>query len=55
MAGEKYRIKSPTIALFPEQDCHDGCMVPAGSVITIDSEEVHGDRLVEVFGPKKGS
>ena len=53
MAGDKYRIKKPTIALFMEDDRHVAHMVPADSVITVQSEELNGDRLIEVLRAEK--
>jgi hypothetical protein len=43
MALDKYRIKSPTIALFLERGHHVAHLVPAGSVISVDSKtfDVH--------------
>ena len=49
MSADKYRINSPTIALFLEEGRHVAHMVPIGSVITIASEEFNGDKLVEVL------
>ena len=48
MAGDKYRITSPTIALFLEEGRHVARMVPTDSVIVVKSEEFNGDRLIEV-------
>ena len=48
MARDKYRIKSPTIALFLEDGRHVSHMVPAGSVITVESITFNGDKLIGV-------
>ena len=53
MPPEKYRITSATIALLEEDGRHVAHMVPAGSIITIASEEFNGDRLVDVFWSEK--
>ena len=53
MAGDKYRIKSPTIALFLEDGRHVAHMVPTDSIITVKSEEFNGDRLIEVLWAEK--
>jgi len=46
----KYRINSPTIALFLEEGHHIARTVPVGSIITVDSgpADIPGDRLVDV-------
>ena len=49
----KYRINSPTIALFYEEDRHVAHMVPAGSVITLNPEKFNGNKLVEVLWADK--
>ena len=48
MSQDKYRITSPTMAMLLEDGRHVAHMVPAGAVITIESETVNGNRLVEV-------
>jgi len=53
MAHDKYRIKSPTIALFLEDGRHVSHMVPAGAVITVDSTTFNGDKLIEVLWAEK--
>ena len=53
MSKDKYLINSPTIALFWEDDRHVAHMVPTGSVITLDSEEFNGNKLVEVLWSEK--
>ena len=50
----RYRIKEPTIALFHEDGRHVARTVPAGAIITIDSDAFDGDKLVDVtWGRKK--
>lgn len=45
----KYRIMSPTIALFPVNGNHQAARtVPAGSVITINDSLLNENKLVEV-------
>ena len=53
MSADKYRINSPTIALFLEDGRHVARTVPIGSVITIASEKFNGDKLVEVLWSEK--
>ena len=53
MSADKYRINSPTIALFLENGRHVAHMVPIGSVITIASEKFNGDKLVDVLWSEK--
>ena len=53
MAGDKYRIKSPTIALFLEDDRHVAHMIPAESTVVVQAEELNGDRLIEVLWAEK--
>lgn len=53
MAGDKYRIKSPTIALFLEEGRHVAHMVPAESIVVVQAEELNGDRLIEVLWAEK--
>jgi hypothetical protein len=45
----RYRITNSTIAVFNEGDRHVAHMVPAGSIITIDSMALDGDKLVDVI------
>lgn len=47
---KRYRINSPTMALFPENGYHGARPVPAGSVVVID-EDLFKDnnKLVEVL------
>ena len=53
MAGDKYRIKSPTIALFLEDGRHVAHMIPADSIVVVQAEELNGDRLIEVLWAEK--
>ena len=45
MPASKYRINSPTIALFLEDGRQVARAIPTGSIVTVDS--LHGDKLVE--------
>jgi len=49
MARDKYRIKSPTIALFLEDGRHVAHKVPAGAVIMVESTTFDGDKLIGVL------
>lgn len=53
MAQDQYRIKSPTIALFLEDGRQVAHMVPAGSVITVESKSFNGDKLIGVLWAEK--
>jgi hypothetical protein len=53
MARDKYRIKSPTIALLFEDGRHVAHMVPPGSVITVESRTFNGDKLIGVLWAEK--
>jgi len=53
MARDKYRIKSPTIALFLEDGRHVAHMVPAGSVIMVESKTLNADKLIGVLWAEK--
>jgi len=53
MAGDKYRIKKPTIALFMEDDRHVARTIPAESIVVVQAEELNGDRLIEVLWAEK--
>jgi len=48
MSG-KYRIKSPTIALFRENGRHVPRTVPEGTVVETSSLAFDGNKLVEVM------
>ena len=45
--SEKFRLKTATIALFPEDGRHVARVVPLGAVIDVGSLE--GKKLIEVF------
>ena len=49
MAGDTYRITSPTMVLFLEEGRHVSEMIPADSIIVVQSETFNGDRLIEVL------
>jgi hypothetical protein len=49
MAGDEYRIKSPTMVLFLEDGRHVSQMIPADSVVVVQSETFNGNRLIEVL------
>ena len=53
MAGDKYLIKSPTIALFLEDGRHVTHMIPKGSIVVVESENINGNRLLEVIWAEK--
>ena len=53
MAGDKYRIKSPTIALFLEDGRHVAHMIPSESIVVVQAEELNGDRLIKVLWAEK--
>jgi hypothetical protein len=45
----RYRISSPTIALFEQNGRPVADTVPEGAIIEIDSGTFDGDRLVEML------
>jgi hypothetical protein len=47
--SDKYRIKSPTIALFPENGRHVTRTVPEGAIVEIKNLSLDGKKLVEVL------
>ena len=53
MLAAKYRIKSPTIALFEEDGRHVAHMVPANAIIELDAETFNGNKLIEVVWAEK--
>ena len=53
MPIERYRISSPTIALFLEDGRHVAHMVPKGATITIDGKTLNGNKLTEVIWAEK--
>ena len=49
MPPKKYRITSPTIAMFREDGHHVAHMVPTGAIVTVvDSKPFDGERLMDV-------
>ncbi len=44
----RYRITSPTLALFIEDDHHVARIIPLGSVIKVDSRDLDGQKFVTV-------
>jgi|SoiMethySBSTD1v2_1073268.scaffolds.fasta_scaffold601362_2 hypothetical protein len=53
MSGDRYRITSPTIALFLEDGRHVANMIPEGSIVVVESENINGNRLLEVIWAEK--
>ena len=53
MSQDKYRIDSPTIALFEEDGRHVAHIVPGGSVVVVDSKEFDGNKLMWVMWAEK--
>ena len=49
----KYRINTPTIAVFKEEDRHVAREIPAGSVVVIDPETFNGNKLFSVLWAEK--
>ena len=45
----KYRITTPTIALFPVDGRHVARTVPDGALVSIDESVLHQNKLVEVL------
>ena len=43
-----YRVKHPTLALFVEDGRHVARTIPAGACITVDSESIASEGLVNV-------
>jgi hypothetical protein len=48
MAVDKYRITSPTTALFLTAAGHVSEIVPAGAIVNVDSGPFKDNRLVQV-------
>ncbi len=48
MPLERYRIASPTLALFQEDGRHVARTVPAGAIITVDNGAFDGNKLIDV-------
>jgi hypothetical protein len=53
MPIRRYRIQSPTIALFVEEGRHVAHTVPAGAIVAIDSEAYSDNKLVDVVWEEK--
>ena len=54
MAGDNYRMSSATIALFLEEGREVAHMIPANSVVTVDSKVIDdGNEWVEVLWAEK--
>lgn len=49
MSLKKYRIQSPTIALFVEEGRHVARTVPAGAIVQIDGDAYNENKLVDVM------
>ena len=44
----RYRITSPTLALFEQGGRHVAHTVPTGAIVTVESNGFDGDKLVSV-------
>jgi len=44
----RYRITSPTLALFEQDGRHVAQTVPTGAIVTVDGNGFDGDKLVSV-------
>jgi hypothetical protein len=53
MAKRKYRLISPTLALFLEEGHQVAHTIPEGTIVTIDSETFDGDNFVNVTWKNK--
>ncbi len=53
MTPQKYQLSTPTIAMYLENGTHVAMTVPAGSVVTVDSETFNGDKLVQALWTNK--
>ena len=49
MSRETYRITSPVLALFQENDRQIFHTIPKGTVVSFDGRTLNGDKLVEVL------
>lgn len=49
MARETYRITSPALVLFQENDRQVSQMIPKGTVVSFEGKSFNGDKLVEVL------
>ena len=45
---QKYRINSPTLAMFAVDGQHVAQVVPEGTTITTDGKKFNGEKLIEV-------
>jgi hypothetical protein len=48
MSRETYRITSPALVLFRENERHVSHTIPKGAVVSFDGKTFDGDKLVEV-------
>ena len=48
MSEVKYRINTPTIALFIEEGRQVARTIPGGTEVTVDESAISVDRLIEV-------
>jgi hypothetical protein len=48
MPAGKFRITAPTVVLVPEGDLNVARTIPKGAIITADSDDFQGSKLVEV-------
>ena len=48
MSNGKYRITSPTLALFLEDGHHVARTIPQGTIVIVDCKTSDGDKLVNV-------
>ena len=53
MSGAKYRITSPTLALFLEDGRHVARTIEEGTIVTVDCETSHDNKLVKVTWKNK--
>ena len=49
MSLQRFRINSPTIALFEQDGRHVADIVPIGAIVEIDSKTFNGNKLVTVL------
>jgi hypothetical protein len=48
MSSAKYRITSPTLALFPEDSRQVAHTIPEGTIVRVDNKTFDGNKLVNV-------
>jgi len=53
MTPQRYRISSPTIAMYQKNGKHICVKIPADAVVTVDSETFDVYKLVKVFWAEK--